>query len=137
MNYILMDYIKASIVAGLVFIALDALWLGLIARSLYQKELGALMRPQPNWWIAGCVYLLMVAGFIWFVFPPVMMMRSLLKAVQYGARFGVVLFGVYEFTNYATLVGWSSKLVLIDTIWGGILYAAASAAIYYLRNIWS
>jgi uncharacterized membrane protein len=131
-----MDYIRAGIIAGLTFVALDAVWLGFIARSLYKEQIGALMRPQPHWLSAACVYVLMIAGFVWFVYPQVMMVRSVVNAVQYGARFGVILFGLYEFTNYATLAGWSSSLVLIDTIWGGVLYAAASAAVFYLRNIW-
>jgi uncharacterized membrane protein len=131
-----MDYLKAGIVAGVTFAALDALWLGVIARSLYKEQLGALMREQPNWWIAGLVYCFMVAGFLWFVYPQVMMVRSVLNALQYGARFGVVLYGVYQCTNYATLAGWPSTLMIIDTIWGGVVYAAVSAAVYYLRNIW-
>jgi uncharacterized membrane protein len=129
-----MDMIKAGIIAVITFGLMDALWLGVIARSLYKDQLGALMRPQPHWWMTACVYLLMVAGFVWFVFPQVQMTRSLLQALQYGARFGVILYGVYECTNYATLAEWPFKLVIIDTIWGGLLYAVASAAVFYLRT---
>lgn len=131
-----MDYIKAGIIAGVTFVALDALWLGFVARSFYKEQLGALMRPQTNWWIAGLAYLFMVAGFVWFVYPLMMMERSVFKAIQHGARFGMVLFGAYQCTNYATLAGWPSLLVMIDIIWGGVLYAAASAAVFYLRTFW-
>jgi len=131
-----MDYIKAGLIAGITFVALDALWLGVIAKSLYKKELGALMRPAPQWIAAGCGYLLMIAGFVWFVFPQIQMTRSVLQAIQYGARFGVVLFGVYECTNYSMIVGWPWMLLVVDTIWGGVLYAVASIIVFYLRNIW-
>lgn len=133
-----MDYLllKAGIAAGTVFIALDALWLGMIARSLYKEQLGSLLTTQPDWLMAFCVYILMILGFIWFVFPQIQMTRSILQAMQYGARFGVVVFGVYECTNAAIIAGWPFYLVLIDTLWGGVLYAVASAAIFYLRNIW-
>ncbi len=131
-----MDYTKAGIIAGVIFVLLDSVWLGLIARSFYKEQLGTLMRAQPQWWAAGCVYLFMIAGFVWFVFPQVSMVRSVMSAVQYGARFGVVVFGVYECTNYATLAGWPLSLMIIDIIWGGVLYAAASAAVFYLRSFW-
>lgn len=133
-----MDYlsIKAGIAAGITFIALDALWLGLIVKSFYKEQLGALMRAQPDYFMAACAYLFMVVGFVWFVFPQVQMTRSVLQAMQYGARFGVVLVGIYECTNYAIIAGWPFPLVIIDTIWGGILYAVASAVIFYLRNVW-
>jgi len=133
-----MDYLslKAGIVAGIIFVALDALWLGVIARSFYKNQLGALMRAQPDWIMAACGYIFMVAGFLWFVFPQVQMTRSILQAIQYGARFGVVLAGIYECTNYSIINGWPFPLVIIDTIWGGIAYAVVSAVIFYMRNVW-
>lgn len=133
-----MDYLsfKAGIVAAITFVALDALWLGFIARSFYKNQLGVLMRAQPDWIMAGCAYAFMVAGFVWFVFPQVQMTRSLLQAMQYGARFGVVLVGVYECTNYSMIAGWPFSLVVLDTIWGGIAYAVVSAVIFYMRNVW-
>jgi uncharacterized membrane protein len=132
----MMDYIKAGIVALVAFAAMDALWLGVIAKTLYKEQLGALMREQPNWWVAVFVYIFMVAGFVWFVFPQIMMTRSVLQALQCGGRFGVILYGLYECTNYATIIGWPLPLVVIDTLWGGVLFSAASIAVYYLRNIW-
>lgn len=129
-----MNMIKAGIVAALIFGVMDAVWLKVIVRSLYKSQAGILLRPQPNWWMTACVYLLMIAGFVWFVFPQVQMTRSILQALQYGARFGVILYGVYECTNYAALAEWPLQLVVIDTLWGGLLYAMASAAVFYLRN---
>lgn len=130
-----MNMLKAGIIASFVFILMDALWLRVIARSLYKNQMGALLRSQPNWWMAACAYLLMVAGFVWFVFPQVQMTRSIMQVLQCGARFGVILYGVYECTNYAILAEWPLRLVVIDTIWGGLLYAVASAAVFYLRNL--
>lgn len=129
-------FLKAGITAGIVFIALDGLWLGVIARSFYKEQLGSLLTTQPDWIMAACTYAFMLAGFLWFVFPQVQMSRSVLQAMQYGARFGVVVFGVYECTNAAIITGWPFYMVIIDTVWGGILYAMASAAIFYARNIW-
>lgn len=131
-----MDYLKAAIIAGVTFITLDGLWIYFVAQSLYRRYLGALMRPQPQWVVAGLAYVLMVAGFIWFVYPQVQMTRSVLQAMQYGARFGIVLFGAYELTNYAILANWPITLMVIDTLWGAFLYAAASVAVFYIRNIW-
>lgn len=36
---------------------------------------------------------------------------------------GVCIYGVFEFTNYATISKWPLKLVIIDTLWGGILFS--------------
>lgn len=35
---------------------------------------------------------------------------------------GISIYGVYELTNYATLVDWTMQMVVLDTLWGGILF---------------
>ncbi len=36
---------------------------------------------------------------------------------------GLCIYAVYEMTNYTLLEKWSLKTVIIDTLWGGILFA--------------
>jgi uncharacterized membrane protein len=36
---------------------------------------------------------------------------------------GLCIYAVYEMTNYALLEKWTLKTVIIDTLWGGILFA--------------
>lgn len=43
---------------------------------------------------------------------------------------GISIYGVYELTNYTTLKDWTLKMVLLDTIWGGILFAST----FYIIN---
>ena len=46
-----------------------------------------------------------------------------------AALLGFVIYGVYDFTNMATIEKWKYKQSIIDLIWGSILYAL-SAFIY-------
>jgi uncharacterized membrane protein len=39
---------------------------------------------------------------------------------------GLCIYAVYEMTNYALLEKWSLKTVIIDTLWGGILFGLAT-----------
>ena len=45
-------YLKLYLVSLAAFLAIDMLWLGLVARSFYQQYLGFLMAPSPNWFAA-------------------------------------------------------------------------------------
>ena len=36
---------------------------------------------------------------------------------------GLCIYAVYELTNYALLDKWDIKTVIIDTLWGGVLFA--------------
>ncbi len=68
-----------------------------------------------NLWGAALCYLFLVAGIYYFILKP---KRSYLDAFLLG----LVIYGVYETTSYALLRDWAFSTVLIDTIWGGILF---------------
>jgi uncharacterized membrane protein len=46
--------------------------------------------------------------------------------VQDAFLLGLVIYGVYETTNWALFSKWSPMSVIIDTLWGGILFAATT-----------
>ena len=57
---------------------------------------------------------------------------GIIKKFTLGEMFllGISIYGVYELTNYTTFVDWSLKMVLLDTLWGGILFAST----FYIIN---
>jgi uncharacterized membrane protein len=48
---------------------------------------------------------------------------------------GIVIYGVYETTNYALFKDWSILTVIIDTLWGGTLFAITTYIVNLLRGI--
>lgn len=110
------------------FLALDALWLGIVAKGFYRRELGPLARRvgeewAPIWWATLPVYLAIVGGLALFVVPKA---STPLAALGWGALFGLVLYAVYDFTNYALVAGWPLKMALVDLAWGGFACGAAA-----------
>jgi uncharacterized membrane protein len=106
---------------------LDAVWLGIVARDLYRDRLGNLLLDQPNWSAAVLFYLLHTIGIVVF---PLALAGSWLSALLYGALFGLVVYGAYDFTNLATLRGWPASLSAIDLAWGTAVTAIACVAAY-------
>ena len=45
------------------------------------------------------------------------------------ALFGLVVYGVYDFTNYSTLRQWPFVLTVADVAWGTVASAAAAAVV--------
>jgi uncharacterized membrane protein len=113
------------LIATLTFTCLDALWLGWLGTRFYREEMGHLMRLSntqaiiPNWSAAIVVYLVLIAGLLLFAIPKAN--GSLTMAFVWGALFGLVAYGTYDFTNLAVLADWSLKISLIDTLWGMII----------------
>ncbi len=116
------------------FVALDAVWLGLIAKNLYATELKGLMTNNVKWGAAILFYLIFLAGLIYFVIAPTIKSRAINNLVFAGGFFGLVTYATYDLTNYATLKGFPFKIVVIDMVWGAVLSAAVAFLAYQMYN---
>ena len=130
-----MRFVVAYLVAGVVFLGLDAAWLSQVALGLYRRELGGLLLDQPNLPIAGVFYLLFVAGIVLLVVQPAAANGDWFAALWMGAVLGLVAYGTYDITNLSTLRGWSLTIAVIDLAWGIVLTATASIAGYFALSV--
>ena len=113
----------------------DFVWLGVIIRPFYQRELGSLMREGSLiWWSAALVYLLMAIGITYFVLPRITTTSSMLAIFLTGALFGLVLYGVYDFTNFSFIKGYSWRFLVVDIVWGTFACGLATVVTYSLRR---
>jgi len=123
--------IKLAAVGAVAFMALDGIWLGLLMKNFYRDQLAPIVRLAdggiaPNWPAAVVVYTLLGTGIALFVIPRA---STVALAAAYGALFGLVVYGVYDFTNYSTLRQWPLVLALADVAWGAVASAACAAAV--------
>lgn len=126
------------IIIAVVAAIIDYLWLGLIARDFYTRELGSLGR-EPGAQLD--VRILAAIG----VYPLIALSvvfgalqlgnGSFTHTLLYGAAVGLAIYGIYEFTNYAVLEGWSVRIVLVDIIWGTFLFALLSGIAHYIQKL--
>lgn len=125
-----MIQIKLFIIALPIFLLLDFIWLGLIAKNFYKTEFGSLAlrvgdNLAPNWTGVAVTYLLLVAGLVFLVINP-NSESDLSKLLLSATIFGLTVYGTYDLTNYSTLVNWSVKLTIIDMVWGMAVCATTS-----------
>jgi uncharacterized membrane protein len=105
----------------LAFLAIDMVWLGLVARTLYRDYLGFLLTPTTNWIAAVLFYLLFILGILVFVVLPGLKDHSLKTTLVRGALFGLVTYATYDLTNLATVRDWPLLITVIDMAWGTVL----------------
>lgn len=120
----------AYIASLLVFLAADALWLGVLMGPTYAEWLGPLMLAQPRLAPAAAFYLLIGIGLLVFGVLPGLRRSSLATTARLSALLGLMAYGTYDLTNYATLRDWPLALTLIDLVWGTFLCALAGSAGY-------
>lgn len=108
-------------IALVIFLAIDMVWLTLIAKSLYAQHLGYLMAPKAKLLVAFLFYLLFVVGLQFFVLNPALASGSWRTALFAGMFFGLVTYATYDLTNLATVKDWPVLITAIDLVWGSFV----------------
>jgi len=119
------------------FLAVDLLWLGAVAKRFYRKHLGRFFADRVNWAAAVVFYLLFVAGIAIFAVRPALEQNSLSDALCWGVLYGLFTYATYDLTNLATLKGWPFPIVVVDIIWGMCLSGLISVAGFLAATLYS
>jgi uncharacterized membrane protein len=107
-------------------LAIDLLWLGVIARSVYTAGIGHLMAAQPNLAAAVAFYLIYPLGLVLLAVLPHGAEAGWRATAVSAALFGFFAYATYDLSNLATLRAWPVGLTLIDMAWGTLLSTAAA-----------
>jgi uncharacterized membrane protein len=136
-GFYMIEFLKLYLIAFVVFFLIDMLWLGLIARNIYQRYIGELLKPDVNWVAAIIFYLLFIGGLVFFVLMPAVSLENggLVRALLVGALFGLITYATYDLTNLATLKNWPIEITIIDLLWGTFLGASTSSLAFLLYKL--
>ena len=135
------------VVLAIIVLALDAVFLytisDMFSRQIMLVQGTALKVNIPS---AVICYILLVLGLYYFVLRHIIVPNasSAAAAIQnmrlrdgmIAAFFlGVFVYGVYETTTLALLRNWSPMTAVIDTTWGGTLFALSAYLFYTYKSI--
>jgi uncharacterized membrane protein len=123
--------LKTFLIAVVGFPVLDGLWFGLLMAGFYRRELSAVARMAngqlaPVWATVAPVYILLALGVAVFVVPRA---ADVWTAARLGALFGLIVYGVFDLTNFSTLANYSPLLAVIDMSWGVVATGVCAAAV--------
>jgi uncharacterized membrane protein len=127
-------YLKLYALTIPVFFVIDLLWLGVVAKGFYQRNLRYILSPDVNWPAAILFYLIYIAGILIFAVVPAVAKDSLRHAVLWGALFGFFTYMTYELTNLALLKDWPLNIVFVDILWGVVLCTAVATLSFYIAK---
>ena len=123
--------IKTFFIALLFFFIIDVFWIYFVATPMYKQEVGSLMELKVP--PALIFYVIFLLGLIFFVINP-NQSNTLLNVFLIGAFFGLVTYGTYDLTVYASMNIFSLKLVIADILWGMFLSGAVAALTVFTIN---
>ncbi len=127
-------YLKLYFLTVPLFFIIDLIWLGVVAKSFYQKNLKYILSPNVNWTAAIIFYVIYIAGILIFAVVPAAAKGSLRYAVVWGALFGFFTYATYDLTNLALLKDWPLKIVVVDILWGVVLCSTVAALSFYIAK---
>lgn len=116
------------LITAATFLLIDSLGIKLLIRPVFERHVGALLADPLRLGPAAVFYLAYVAGLLWFVSLPALRAGAPLQALAGGMVLGLLCYGTYEMTNYATLRDWSMQQVVVDGLWGMALTGFAAWA---------
>jgi len=127
-------FLKLYAIALPVFFAIDMMWIGVVAKGFYAKQIGSLMKTDINWLAAITFYLLFIIGLVFFVIMPALEKGSWTYALLFGALFGLICYATYDLTNLAIAKDWPLMVTIVDMAWGAILAALVSVITYFIAS---
>ena len=119
-----MCWIELAVITA-TFLVLDAIYFT-VNNSFFKKMIQNIQKSplKANYLGVVMAYVFLVAIEYYFIIMP---NRSAKDAFLLVAG----VYGVYEFTNLASFTNWPVSLVIMDTIWGGVLFASATCILKY------
>jgi uncharacterized membrane protein len=122
-------YMIQYLALSFIFILLDAIYLTFI-QKYFNQQIFLVQGDNIKINILGTIftYIFLVFGLYYFIIREK-------RNTKDAALLGLVIYAVYELTNYSILKKWSIYTVLLDTTWGAILFASTTAIFYKLKSI--
>ena len=120
-----MRILKATLAVALSMVAIDLVWLGLLANDFYTNLLGPLRATDTVIVAAALFYIQYVAVIVGFAALPSATPK---QAAVRGAGVGWLAYATYELTNWAVIEAWPAALVPVDIAWGVVLTASVATA---------
>lgn len=128
-----MNQIMKIIILAILFILVDYFYLSSVS-SYFNDQVKLVQGSKIKMRLEGAIlcYILLVFGLWYFVLQH--KYQNINDALIKAFILGLVIYGVYETTNYAILNNWKLETVLLDSIWGGILFTIVTFIYFKFIN---
>ena len=113
--------VKNFFLLAIIILLLDYIYLGSVLKDPFMKVIKKIQKKEGkvNLYYAAVVYLLMITSIHYFIIKD---SRTPFSAFILG----IIIYGVFDFTNLSIFDDYPLGLAIHDTIWGGTLFFLAT-----------
>jgi len=118
---------KIMLIIIIALLLLDAVYL-MIMKDTFKKQIELIQKSplELNMYAGAVCYIALAIGLYYFIIKDK-------KPVRDAFLLGLVIYTVYETTTMALFKDWQLKNAVIDSIWGGVLFATITQLLYYFE----
>ena len=115
------------LISAIILVCIDFTYLSFF-KNMFGKQVQDIQgsKIKMNFLAIVICYIFLISGLNYFIIRPK-------RSVNDAFLFGLIIYGVYETTNWAIFTNWSVFSVIIDTLWGGILFALTTFIVRLLK----
>ena len=119
----------AFLLSAIIFVSIDSVYLGLM-RGYFENQVNSVQGSPLKMNLLGAIicYIFLIVGLNYFIIKPN-------KSIQDAFLLGLVIYGVFETTNVTLFKNWSWLTVILDTLWGGILFALTTLIVKNVSRV--
>lgn len=131
-----MNKILLLLLCWVIFMAIDMCWIRVIMGSFYRAQMASFFRfnmQLTHQFLGVFVWFLLTIGLLYFVLP---VSTTIYTAMLNGLIFGLVVYGVYDLTNYVVINNWSLVLLFVDLAWGCAINSFMAMLIFMLNEFY-
>ncbi len=131
-----------ALAAVVIFIALDLLWLAIIARRLYFKYFSYLAKIKNGGIVFNLYAGIAAQAVISCALTGVIVLalhaaNTMIVSVAAGAAAGFALYATYDLTNLSFIRDYSVTISAVDIAWGTFQGAFAGVYVFYFIRLFS
>jgi len=114
------------VIITIIMAILDAIFLYINNKFFNDQIIQVQQSPiKMDYFSALLCYIFLIYGLYYFIIKDN-------KSIQDAFLLGIIEYGVYELTTKSLLKNWNYKTVIIDTLWGGILFSLTTYITYHI-----
>ena len=117
------------LLSAIVFVVLDGFYLNL-TKNYFNKQVKSIQGSEikANFVAVGITYIFLIYGLNYFIIQKN-------RPVKDATLLGLIIYGVYEFTNLSIFTNWSILSTVIDSVWGAIVFGLTTGIVYKAKNL--
>tara|TARA_Y100000389_G_C17074164_1_gene323457 strand:- start:43 stop:444 length:402 start_codon:yes stop_codon:yes gene_type:complete len=126
---------SAFVLFSIIMLVLDSVYLNSIAGE-FGKMIGKIQgsKMEVNMMAAAVVYVALVLAWYTFIYPNIGE-KDLKDVLCKAFILGLCIYATYDFTNMAIIKGYRLDLSVIDSVWGGVLYATSTYLYVFISSL--